>query len=340
MPCASRRPTCAPPPSAAAAIARNDLADTKKLLAPLEVKPGTDSAPESDAVKADRARLSDQAAVSESQIKQCEVVIARADQLIERLTKLRGQVMLDTLLRRDASPLSREIWSRLGPQFAAAVKTLGTAMAAWSREGLSRLHFDNQDLTSLAAWAALTVALWGLGHFLRRRFGRGDTTGPGKRDRTLAVAIDGVGLVLVPILAIWLIGKLLAATAPPAPIDILLPELIVRVIAFLLVVGLTATALAPHRPAWRVLPFTNDSAAALSFALRRLMAVGLSGGLHLCRPDPERRRARCPVGGRRPGAGHRHLAAHPADARQPRLARHAAPGAQMQDRPKLRPPRR
>src|SRR5512143_3862400 len=48
--------------SAAAAIARNDLADTKKLLAPLEAKPGTDSAPESDAVKADRARLSEQAA--------------------------------------------------------------------------------------------------------------------------------------------------------------------------------------------------------------------------------------------------------------------------------------
>jgi small-conductance mechanosensitive channel len=31
--------------SAAAAIARNDLADTKKLLAPLEVKPGTDATP-------------------------------------------------------------------------------------------------------------------------------------------------------------------------------------------------------------------------------------------------------------------------------------------------------
>ncbi len=39
---------------AAAAFARNDLADTKKLLAPLEVKPGTDAPPETDAVKAER----------------------------------------------------------------------------------------------------------------------------------------------------------------------------------------------------------------------------------------------------------------------------------------------
>ena len=68
---------------AAAAFARNDLADTKKLLAPLELKPGTDAPPESDAVKADRERLTEQATVAESRVKQCEVVIARADQLLE-----------------------------------------------------------------------------------------------------------------------------------------------------------------------------------------------------------------------------------------------------------------
>src|SRR5437763_15799129 len=37
--------------AAAAALARNDLSDTKKLLAPLEVKPGPDQPPESGAVK-------------------------------------------------------------------------------------------------------------------------------------------------------------------------------------------------------------------------------------------------------------------------------------------------
>src|SRR5216683_2095497 len=115
--------------SAAAAIARNDLADTKKLLAPLDAKPGSDAAPETDAVKADRARLSDLAAVSESQVKQCEVIIARADQLTERLTKLRGQVMLEALLHRDVSPLSPDVWRQLGPQFKTAVQTLSAALA-------------------------------------------------------------------------------------------------------------------------------------------------------------------------------------------------------------------
>src|SRR3984957_2643847 len=262
--------------SAAAAIARNDLADTKKLLAPLEVKPGTDATPETDAVKADRTRLSDLAAVSESQVKQCEVIIARTDQLTERLTKLRGQVMLDALLHRDVSPLSPEVWRQLGPQFKTAVQTLSATITAWGHEGLSALRSGEQELTSLGVWAVVTVLLWWLGRFLRRRFGRGDATEPGQRDRTLAAAVDGVGLVLVPILAVWLVGKLLMATSPPAPIDVLVPDLIIRVIIFLLVVGLTATALSPRRPAWRGLPFSTESADVQSRAIRRLMAVGLS----------------------------------------------------------------
>src|SRR5204863_4976076 len=91
---------------AAAALARNDLADTRKLLAPLEIKPGTDQPSESAAVKAERERLTEQASISEGRVKQCEVVVARADQLLERMTKLRGEVVLGTLLHRDASPLS------------------------------------------------------------------------------------------------------------------------------------------------------------------------------------------------------------------------------------------
>ena len=193
--------------TAAAAIARNDLADTKKLLAPLEVKPGGEAVPETDAVKADRTRLSDLAAVSESQVKQCEVIIARTDQLTERLTKLRGQVMLDALLHRDLSPLSPDVWRQLGPQFKTAVQTLSAAVTAWGHEGLSALGSGDQDLTSLGVWAVVTVLLWWLGRFLRRRFGRGEAAEPGQRDRTIAAAVDGVGLVLVPILSVWLIGN-------------------------------------------------------------------------------------------------------------------------------------
>lgn len=261
--------------AAAAQLARNDLADTKKLLAPLEAKPGADQPAETEAVKAERARLSEQATISESRVKQCEVVVARADQLLERMTRLRGQVVLNTLLRRDAPPLSTEVWGKLRPELAAAVASLSSAMAVWSRDGLNSLRSGDQDPTGLAVWAAVTIALWWLGRTLRRRFGRGDDVAPGQRDRTIAAAIDGLGLVLVPILAVWLIGQLLAASDPPPPIDTLLPELRNRLITLLLVIGMTTTALAPNRPAWRVLPFSDSAANLQAQALRRLMAAGI-----------------------------------------------------------------
>ena len=258
---------------AAANLARNDLADTRRLLAPLEAKPGSESVPESGGVKAERERLTESAAVSEGRVKQAEVVIARADQLNDRLTKLRSEVMLATLLRREASPLSRQVWSNIGPQFSASVAALSNATAAWFRNGL---RFDNSDLASLGGWAIATVMLWIAVRTLRRRLGSGDAAEPGHRDRTVAAAIDGVGLVLLPVLAVWLIAKLLAATLPPSPIDVLLPELTARLIALLLIVGLTTTALSPDRPAWRILPFTDASATALTSAVRRLMGISVS----------------------------------------------------------------
>jgi len=270
--------------AAAAQLARNDLADTKRLLAPLEPSPSaapgspdkpTPTPPDTDAVKAERDRLTDQAAISESRVKQCEVIIVRADQLLEKLAKLRSDVVLQTLLHRDPSPLSPEVWASVGPQLVAAVGMLSAAMREWSHTGLAALTSGDQDLRPLSIWALVTIGLWWVGHALRRRWGRGEAVEPGPRDRTLAAAIDGVGVVLVPILAVWLIGKLLAASQPPAPLDLLLSEITRRIIIVLLVVGLTATSLAPHRPAWRVLPFSDASAQHLSTALRRLMVIGV-----------------------------------------------------------------
>jgi small-conductance mechanosensitive channel len=261
--------------AAAAALARNDLADTNKLLAPLQAKPGPDQPPETDAVKAERERLTEQASISESRVKQCEVIIARADQLLERMTKLRGEVVMKTLLRRDASPLSPSIWPGLWPETAAAVQALAQAFATWSHTGLKALRSGDQDLTPLIWWAVLTVFLRWAVIVLGRRYGRADKVEPGQRDRTIAAAIDGLSLVLVPVLALWLISKLLLASQPPTPIDDLIVEFRNRLVTVLLVVGLTATALAPNRPNWRILPFTDASAQHLSTALRRLVSIGV-----------------------------------------------------------------
>ena len=117
-------------------------------------------------------------------------MIARADQLIERLTKLRGEVMLRTLLHRDASPLSRDVWSKLGPELGASLQMLSTATSAWLGAGV---QFRDRDLAALGGWAILTILLWAGGRFLRRRFGRGEAPSPAiatapSRQRSMASA--------------------------------------------------------------------------------------------------------------------------------------------------------
>jgi small-conductance mechanosensitive channel len=258
---------------ATAALARDDLADTRKLLAPLEARSGGDPANEAEAVKVERARLQEQASISEGRVKQSEVIIARADQLIERMTRIRGSLMLQTLLHKVPSPLSRQAWQTVGGELSAAWGSVGAAIAAW--RPVASLRSGERSLAPLGLWALATLGLWWVGRVLRRRYGRGDAAEPGQRDRSLAAAVDGVGLGLVPILTVWLVGRLLLASGPPPLIETLLPELVDRIIVLMLVFGLTESMLAPTNPAWRVLPFTDDSARRLSGALRRLMVAYL-----------------------------------------------------------------
>jgi len=264
---------------AAAGLARDSLTDDKKLLAPLESKPADPKAPadtppviESDAIKAERARLTEQVALSEGRVKQSEVVIARADQLLERLTKMRDEMVLQNLLRRGPSPLSAAAWQSVAPDVRASLAMYAAALSTWSQNGFAALRSGDRKLAPLGLWAVLTLALWWAGRWLSRRFGRVEGRAPGDRDPALAAAIDGLGLVLVPILAVWLIGKLLAASAPPEAIDAMLPVVVVHIVALLLVFGMTATMVAPNRRSRRIAPFSDASAHHLSRALRILIS--------------------------------------------------------------------
>ena len=52
-----------------------------------------------------------------------------------------GRVLLGILqLQRNDSPLSPSVWTKIGPQLAAAWRSLATALGIWSREGLSALQ--------------------------------------------------------------------------------------------------------------------------------------------------------------------------------------------------------
>lgn len=257
---------------AAAAIARDDLVQLRALLTPLEGRAPGDTSPEAEQVRAERERLGQQVTLVEGRVRQSELLLARADQLLQRLARARGAAMVETLVRVGPSPLSPKVWRDLGAEIAASQAVLERAVAAWSRKGLAALASGEHDLRPIGLWALFTIAIWWSARALRRRLGQdpaeGDTA---PRDRVVAASVDGIGLVLVPVLLVWLVDKLLDASLPPAPLDLLVSETSERLIVLFLVFGFTATMLRPRLPAWRVLPFSDDAAARLSRALRRLI---------------------------------------------------------------------
>src|SRR5262249_61042636 len=126
-------------------------------------------------------------------------------------------------------------WGGVSAQVGGGGGPFRGAAVPWGGQAGGRPRLSVRACPVLAAWGVGPVLVWSRGRALPRRYGRGEATDPGQRDRTIAATIDGVGLVLVPILAVWLIGKLLSATSPPPPIDLLVPPLTGAVTSFLLV---------------------------------------------------------------------------------------------------------
>ena len=122
--------------------------------------------------------------------------------------------MLQTLLHKGPSPLSVGV-GQGSPQLQQGQR-LVVGHGDLSRRRLHSLTAGNQDLRALAVWAVVTLRCGGPAGALRQRFGRGDSAAPAtaphhrrSHRRRRLVCAD---------LAVWLSGKLLAASAPTPPI--------------------------------------------------------------------------------------------------------------------------
>ena len=135
---------------------------------------------------------------------------------------------------RAADPAAQGCLAAVAPGLEPAVAavqeaslTLSAALRGVEPRRLARRCVSGeQDLLPLAIWAVVTIALWWGGRTLRHRFGRGECACPASATAPSPPPSTGVGLVLVPILAVWLIGRLLLATSRPRRSTSLMPHVI------------------------------------------------------------------------------------------------------------------
>jgi potassium efflux system protein len=250
------------------------VAETRELLESMGEP--AQGATESAEAAAQRKDLQERLARAEGWQRQAELVIARADQLIDRVAAKRIELFARTVLKRGPSPLVPQTWLDGGRELGALVQLFGTSFGTW----FGRLS-DGSDVgpAMLVVLAGLVVGL-GAGlairAYLARRFPRRADTAPASRfELMMAAGASFVGYVAplaVAILGAW------AVWPPPE----FFPNGAVMAIFYGIIVGLVVwllcqwgieIAFAPARPQWRVAPVGDAEAARLAGRLKLVIAL-------------------------------------------------------------------
>ncbi len=233
-------------------------------------------APEAMAIAAQRDQLGQELAADLEQLKQLDVVSARAQALIDRIDKLQQQQLAQELGHRGPSPFDGTSWGSAGPQLVDLLGSLVAAPAEWVA-GIAQAHRDRLGSLFLSwlAFIILAVVAVAVGRMVRHRFGRRRGEAPaGRTQLYVAAIVDMLVKTALPMallqgfhvlllsqgMAIGLLGALIAGFAHAASM-------------VLFYLGLVDFAISPSRPAWRLYPLVPANARRVRRRVRSLVVL-------------------------------------------------------------------
>jgi potassium efflux system protein len=251
----------------------------KGLLAALGPEPATGEPAESNRVVAQRLAGKHRITRYEGVGKEANLLLARVDALMKHMTLAEFGVLTRMLKARTRLPLSPNVISgavgELPNQLGRFAKTINN----W----WSRVEFDSRRTSSLVWWTVLLVAIvltaiptrgW-----LLKRFGPdSQLPEPGFIRRCAAVVAVTLSNVVLPLSAIIGLHIILVETAAFTPEVTHIVDVWADALGLIIVVtGLSAAALSPSVPHWRINEFTDQSAASLHRAI--VICVGVAAML-------------------------------------------------------------
>jgi small-conductance mechanosensitive channel len=252
------------------AEAQADVNSAQRLLDALGPPPEDGREPRPVAMERDR--LQSQLDERKARLKQAQLAIARADELLNQVQAASRERFADELLVRGPSPLAPQTWVRAGEQLTGSLSRLVSVVA--TSEQLKR---DRADWLNIAG-GALAIVLVGLAialllrRALLQRFGRTPQAEPPPTlTRLTGALLHTLFYLLVPGLAMSaLYGYLEAVGLMEGLIDQLALNTALAVAFAFLIDGLARAVTAPEATAWRVLPVSDPCAVRLA----RIARVG------------------------------------------------------------------
>lgn len=263
----------------AAAAARDELVNLRTLLTKIEPVMPPDAKPdrksrdarvdEPDDVRQERERLRSQVALIEGRVRQAGLASARAELLIQQLGRLRGETFVRTLLRKTPSPFAPATWTQAWTDLGDVLVQQRVAATMWFANDSLGGPLSSAPVALIGAF--VTVGLWWWIRRLRQLYGRDSGIAePTYRQRVVAAALDGVGLVAAPVLALLFLMVVFRSGNPGAATTYFVTKTAIGLAIALLASGIGESALAPMRPVWRIAPFDDSAARLLSHRLQRL----------------------------------------------------------------------
>ena len=264
----------------AAAAAATDTAAIRQLLDALGPPPPEGEPPESATVAAERAALEERRIEREGHLKQAELILTRARQVMERIAETRRERSTRRLLERGPSPLSWTVLSNAGPHALGVVRRLADApLDQWFPAHGATRWTDWRPLTVLALVLTIGAVVPARRWMLRRHVRDRDVGTPSFPRRIHAAILVGIARGVLPSLVG--IVPLAFLLWEPAERGIAADGLVAAfgaLAGIVLTGGVARAALAPYSPdGWRLAPLTGESARGLYRRIRAL--AGLVGAL-------------------------------------------------------------
>ncbi len=249
--------------------AEQEFAKRNNLLQALGPPPGEGEPPESDAITAKRNVISQQISRYDSQVKQTNVILARADNLLERIADVEYGTLARLLSKRSPPPLSSGILTDAVIQLPERLQGLGHEVASWWSQKDFMPERGTRVTLLLVVSITILAAWWVARYWLIRRYGRDPKVhGPTPHRQLVATLVESVARVLLPVLAVLLLTfTVLTILILGHELRIIVNRLAIAALQFVIITGLSAVTLAPHRPHWRMTRFTDQAAIQLDRAL-------------------------------------------------------------------------
>jgi len=239
-------------------------------------------------ISAERQRVEEELAQARARLQKVDLVVARAETLLDRISSLRFALITEEMFSRGPPLLTAQTWAEAGEGALTRLGRMVEAPGEWWVSGvIAQRRADGAfQVLAIAVALALAAAAWQWGRL--RRHGRvpvEETRDSGHR--ALAAAVETLRDAGLPILLVWIVYAVM--DSQELLVGYFAREVLgvaVGLSAFLAIRALSRAALSPFAPEWRIMPLGDEAAHGIHW---RVVAIGLlfAIDLALALPVPE-----------------------------------------------------